>query len=109
MGSTSKRKELENELTNLHDELKKIDGEKLEQEKLQFTQEHSKIEYEKELITSDLKHCKDEYETALRREQNSLNRLRNTQSDMKSDELKKYKRLENRNADAKRGVDWLKG
>ena len=107
--STSKRKELENELTNLHDELKKIDGEKLEQEKLQFTEEHSKVEYEKELITSDLKHCKDEYETALRREQNSLNRLRNTQSDMKSDELKKYKRLENRNADAKRGVDWLKG
>merc|ERR1712061_512423 len=45
--STSKRKDLENELANLHDDLKKIDGERLEQEKLQFTNEHSKIEYEK--------------------------------------------------------------
>ena len=106
--STSKRKDLENELTKLHDEHRQIDGDKLEVEKAQFIDKLNKGEYDREVIMSDLKHCNDEFETALKREQNSLSRLRKAQNDMKSDELKRYKCLENRNSDAKKGVDWLK-
>jgi chromosome segregation ATPase len=106
--STSKKKDLETEITKLNDELRQIDGDKLEVDKNQFTDRLNTVEYEKEVLMSDLKHCNDEYETASKREQNSGGRLRKAQNDMKSDEIKRYKRLENRNADARKGVDWLK-
>ena len=106
--STSKRKDIEAELVKLNDELKQFDIESLEQEKRKFTEQLNKLEYQKEVLMSELKHCNDEYETAFKREQNSLVRLRKAQNDIKSEELRRYKRLEIRNADARRGVDWLK-
>ena len=106
--STSKRKDIEAELKKLNEELEQFDGETLEQEKRKFDEQLNKLEYNKEVLMSELKHCNDEYETAFKREQNSLVRLRKAQNDIKSEELRRYKRLEIRNADARNGVDWLK-
>ena len=106
--STSKRKDIQAELEKLNDELAQFDGELLDQEKQKFTERLNKLEYNKEVLLSELKHCNDEYETAFKREQNSLVRLRKAQNDIKSEELRRYKRLEIRNSDARNGVDWLK-
>ena len=106
--STSKRKELENELAKLRDEYRQIDGDKLEAEKMDYNQKRNEMEHKIEVIKSDLKHCNDEYDTAYRREQNSLKRLQKAQCDLKSDEIKRYKRLESKNVDASKGVDWLR-
>merc|ERR1712012_1184781 len=55
--STSKRKDIQAELEKLNDELAQFDGDLLDQEKQKFTERLNKLEYNKEVLLSELKHC----------------------------------------------------